>query len=241
MLETELYESVKVFLEDLGFQVQAEVKDCDVAAQKGDEIVIVELKRNLSVRLLSQAVQRQKMGAEVYVAVPKPARYQYDKKHRDLLHLLRRLELGLLYVTPEKQLVEAVLHPQPLDLKQTVNTARKKKQALQKELEQRNFNLNQGGSQGVKILTAYREQALFICCVLWEAEIAQAKEISERTGLDGKKVYGILKRNYYHWFEQPQRGMFCLSEEGKIALKQYPTVAKFYFDSLHKQEMEGQE
>ena len=68
MQETELYDSVKLFLENLGYQVQAEVNNCDVIGKKGEELVIIELKRNLSVRLLCQAVQRQKLAEDVYIA-----------------------------------------------------------------------------------------------------------------------------------------------------------------------------
>lgn len=241
MLEKDLYESVKIFLEDMGFKVQAEVKDCDVVGQKGEDLVIVELKRNLSVRLLTQAVQRQKLGADVYVAVPKPARYKYDKKHKELLHLLRRLELGLLFVTPEKRFVEAALHPQPLNLKQILNTGKKKRNALEKELEQRQFDMNQGGSSKTKIMTAYREQALFLCCALSEGESYTARELSELTGVEQTKLSAMLRRNYYGWFEQPKKGVYCLTEEGRKGMEQYPSVAAFYLKKLHKKSEEGAE
>ena len=42
--ETDLYEPVCRFLEEEGYRVQAEVKDCDIAAEKDGELVIVELK-----------------------------------------------------------------------------------------------------------------------------------------------------------------------------------------------------
>lgn len=239
MLEKELYPSVKQFLEGLGFSVQAEVKDCDVVGQKDGELVIVEMKRNLSVRLLTQAVQRQKLNAQVYVAIPKPNRYKYDKKHRELLHLLRRLELGLLFVTPEQQLVEVALHPQPLDLKQMVSASKKKRNALEKELEQRCFSMNEGGSTKTKIMTAYREQALFLCCVLQEKESVTAKEASELTGIDQTKVSSMFRRNYYHWFEQSKRGVYELTEEGRKALEQYSTVADYYRERLCKEKEEG--
>ncbi|MDY4975989.1 MAG: DUF2161 family putative PD-(D/E)XK-type phosphodiesterase [Clostridia bacterium] len=233
MVETDLYESVKLFLEELGYQVHAEVKNCDVVGKKGDELVIVELKRNLSVRLLCQAVQRQKLGVEVYLAVPKPSRYQYNQKHRELLHLLRRLELGLLYVTPEMGTTEAVLHPQPLDLKKALQSSKQKKAGLLRELEQRQLSENKGGSTGVKLLTAYREQALYVCCALSEMEQAGTKELSAATGLDAKKLNAMLGRNYYGWFERVERGVFRLSKAGEEALKQYGRAVDYYLKKLH--------
>ena len=79
MTESDLFEPVKRLFEGQGFAVNAEVKDCDVTAVNGDELVIIELKRNLSVTLLAQGLKRQRCGADVYVAVPKPKNYSPKK------------------------------------------------------------------------------------------------------------------------------------------------------------------
>ena len=42
--ETGLYGPVKQFFEDQGFAVRSEVKDCDLAAVRGDDMVLVEMK-----------------------------------------------------------------------------------------------------------------------------------------------------------------------------------------------------
>ena len=42
--ETDLYEPIRAFLEEEGYQVQAEVKHCDIAAEKDGRLVVVELK-----------------------------------------------------------------------------------------------------------------------------------------------------------------------------------------------------
>ncbi len=234
MRETDLYDSVKSFLEGLGFSVQAEVKDCDVVGQKDGALVVVELKRNLSVRLLTQGVQRQRLGADVYLAVPKPLHYRYDKKHRELLYLLSRLELGLLYVSPEKNLVEPVLHPQKAE--QAKSIVPKKKAALLRELHQRQLSQNQGGSTKVRILTAYREQAIYLACALSGREAASAEELAGETEMDRKKISSILNRNYYRWFERVERGRYALTEEGQNGLSVYSEAAAFYREKLHKKE-----
>ena len=90
--------------------------------------------------------------------------------------MLRRLELGLLFVTPQLQLVEPVLYPQPLNTKQSVQLSKRKKSSLLRELEQRQFNENKGGSTGVKLLTAYREKTIYVCCALYEAGKSGAKD-----------------------------------------------------------------
>ena len=53
--ETQLYPPVKQYLVGNGYEVQAEVLDCDVVATKGDEIVAVELKTGANMQLLVQA------------------------------------------------------------------------------------------------------------------------------------------------------------------------------------------
>ena len=46
MKETDLYNPIKVFFEAKGYEVKAEVTDCDVVALKKDEEpIIIELKK----------------------------------------------------------------------------------------------------------------------------------------------------------------------------------------------------
>ena len=52
--ETDLYEPIRAFLEEEGYQVQAEVKGCDIAAVKDGQLVIVELKKAFNLKLVYQ-------------------------------------------------------------------------------------------------------------------------------------------------------------------------------------------
>ena len=61
MKETDLSEPVKTYLKQQGYQVQSEVKDCDITAQRDDKLVIVELKTSVNMTLLIQATARQKI------------------------------------------------------------------------------------------------------------------------------------------------------------------------------------
>ena len=45
--ETDLYLPVQRFFSELGFKVDAEVRDCDIVASKDDIVVICELKEAL--------------------------------------------------------------------------------------------------------------------------------------------------------------------------------------------------
>ena len=92
--ETDLYDPVRKHLEHLGFTVNGEVLHCDVTAIKDDLLVVVELKKNLNLEVILQAVQRQKAADLVYIAVFKKGRELLTKRWKNICHLLRRLELG---------------------------------------------------------------------------------------------------------------------------------------------------
>jgi hypothetical protein len=73
MRETDLYPSIKSFLERQGYEVKAEVKSCDVVARKpGAPLLVVELKLGFTLQLIYQAVDRFAITDHVYVAIAKP-------------------------------------------------------------------------------------------------------------------------------------------------------------------------
>lgn len=98
MTEKELFPPVRDLFVKRGYKVNAEVRDCDVTATKDDEFIIIELKKNLSVTLLAQGLKRLKTGADVYIAVPKPKKYSL-KKFRNTFAVIKKLELGLIFVS----------------------------------------------------------------------------------------------------------------------------------------------
>ena len=91
--ETDLYEPIRAFLEEEGYQVQAEVKDCDIAAVKDGQLVIVELKKAFNLKLVYQGLERQSLTEQVFVAIPRPKKGQREKAWKDMLKLLKRLIL----------------------------------------------------------------------------------------------------------------------------------------------------
>ena len=54
MKENQLFPPLKTYLEGQGYRVHSEVKNCDLVARKGDEMLIVETKLRLSLQLLLQ-------------------------------------------------------------------------------------------------------------------------------------------------------------------------------------------
>ena len=98
--ETDLYRPVHDYLVRQGYTVRAEVKSCDIAAVRGDDLIVIELKRAINITLLAQAVERQKITDSVYVAVPRPSNMRrWNGQTKSLQALLRRLEIGLILVS----------------------------------------------------------------------------------------------------------------------------------------------
>ena len=211
MKETDLYPLLKQYFEKQGFVVKAEVNNIDIVAQKDDLMIIVEMKTQLSLKLIYQGCERQKINDHVYLAVP------IIKKRKVLnerIHILRRLHLGLLMVDIEKETVEAVLDPGDFNIRRS----KKKKQKLLKEMSKRVTNVNVGGNSKQKIVTAYRENVIRIAYYLKDKELS-TKEIKEQSGIKNATTY--LQKNYYHWFERVSRGVYKLTDQGNKELASY--------------------
>ena len=223
--ETDLYEPIRAFLEEEGYQVQAEVKNCDIAAVKDGQLVIVELKKAFNLKLVYQGLERQSLTEQVFVAIPRPKKGQREKAWKDMLKLLKRLELGLLTVALDSplQTVDVVLEPS--DSLAWKN--RKKREKVQAELEQRQVDANVGGMTRRKIMTAFREKSIRLACLLEKEEQVSTASLRER-GLED--YIGILSRNYDKWFRRVEKGVYALSEKGKEALgnEDYAKVVSFY-------------
>ncbi len=214
--ETDLYEPIRAFLEEEGYQVQAEVKHCDIAAEKNGRLVVVELKRAFGLKLVYQGLERQSLTDEVFVAIPRPKKGAREKAWQDMLRLLKRLELGLLTVALDSPLktVDVVLTPADSMIRKN---KRKKEQ----------LDANIGGMTRRKIITAYRERVIRLACILErEGEISLA-ELRAR-GLE--ELAALLSRNYEKWFVRVEKGVYALSEKGKTELKRadYAKVAAYY-------------
>ncbi|GIM29746.1 hypothetical protein CPJCM30710_24120 [Clostridium polyendosporum] len=234
MLEEELWSPVNEFLIDQGYTVRSEVKYCDISAVKDNELIVVELKRSLSVDLLVQAVNRQKIADSVYIAVPKPQKMIGNSKWKNICHLIRRLELGLILVSfnDDKAFIEIPIHPETFDRKKSQQINKKKRTNIIKEINERNGDYNIGGSKGRKLVTAYRESSIFIACCLELFGPLSPKKLRE-LGTDPKKTTSILSKNFYGWFKNIEKGLYDLSEEGKKELKDYEKLAHYYYKRIN--------
>ena len=222
MKETELYAPIKSYLEGQGYEVKAEVKDCDLVAVRGtEEPIIIELKISLSIALLMQGIDRQTMTDAVYVAVPAGKGKRWASQVKDAVKLCRRLGLGFISVRFDAKTPSVLVHCdagpyQPRKVK-------KRKEALLKEFERRIGDHNTGGQTKRKIITAYRQDALRIAMALNDGP-NKPSVLKKELGVD--KAASILQADHYGWFERVERGVYELRASGEEALEIYADVVK---------------
>ncbi|HEY8499608.1 MAG TPA: DUF2161 family putative PD-(D/E)XK-type phosphodiesterase [Clostridia bacterium] len=228
ILEKDLYWPVHNYFKKLGYDVHGEVKNCDITASKGDELIIVELKRSLSMALLIQAAKRQRITENVYIAIPKPKYSIYTKKWKDLCFIVRRLELGLITISlkNDAEQVNVVIEPYPFDRQKSLQRTKRKRKSIISEIDGRHASCNVGGSTRTKIMTAYRENAVHIACCL--KKYGQLSPRSLRELGTGEKTQSILEKNFYGWFERVERGIYKLSDIGNEVFGKYPELSSYY-------------
>lgn len=222
--ETELFEPIKNYLEKKGFKVYAEVKKCDIIASCCDIILIVELKKEFNLKLLYQVMDRQKYGDFVYAAIPRPKNLN-SKSSKNMIEILKKLNIGLIFVDIKDNFntIKVVLEPVNNKIKNNKN-----KKSILKEIEGRKNECNIGGTKGKKIITSYRENAIYIACVLeftGENKVNKIKEFG-----CGEKTGKILYYNYYGWFERVKTGFYKLTDKALLDLNSdsYIEITKYY-------------
>ncbi|MCM1990999.1 DUF2161 family putative PD-(D/E)XK-type phosphodiesterase [Oceanirhabdus seepicola] len=228
--EADMYAPLKKFLERQGFNVKGEVKDCDIVGDRDGHVVIIEMKKSLNFKLLLQGSLRQKLAENVYLAIEKPKKSHFTKEWNDKKYLLKRLELGLIFVSKDK--VEVIIEPKEYNLKNVRRRNKKKRESLIKEFNNRTGDFNSGGVSKSKIVTAYREETLKIAYYINENGEISIKELI-KLGCT-KKTSSILQKNFYDWFKRVKRGTYSLTDKGERALRDYSDV----IENIREKEIE---
>lgn len=215
MREADLYAPLKAYLEGQGYEVKAEIGDCDIMARRGDEPpVIVEMKLTFSLQLVMQGVVRQGVFDHVYLAVP--ASKGWKQRYRDIIALCRRLSLGLLVVGPNG--IEAHLDPAPYAPRLKAKPAAR----LLREFDRRVGDPNTGGISGMK-MTAYRQDALR-CALHLQVGPCKAAVVAKAVGVSRAAVQ--MRDDHYGWFERVARGIYQLTPKGQAALLEHAEMAQ---------------
>lgn len=215
--ETDLYLPVKAYLEGQGYEVKGEVGAADVVAVRGDEApVIVELKLGFSLQLFHQAIARQSLSDDVYLAVPRTKGKRFLKSLKDNIKLCRRLGLGLITIRVERDdFVEVHLDPKPyLPRKSTERKAR-----LLREFSRRVGDPNLGGASRVKMVTAYRQDALRCAWFLKEKGPTKGALVATDTGVPN--ATRLMADDHYGWFERVEKGIYMLTPKGAEEIGNY--------------------
>lgn len=233
MLEKDMYLPIKKYFEEKDYIVRGEVGQCDLVALKGEELIMVEMKKSISVKLLIQGAKRQRTGDCVYIAVPKPKKFRINRSNNDLFHLIRRLELGLLFVSFNQTgtTVKEMIRPKSFDRSRSVRAGRKAREKMMNEVKDRSEDYNVGGSTRTKLMTAYREKALHIAVCLERYGRLSTKDL-RNYGTDTKKTTTILYQNHYGWFRRQGRGIYELTQKGIEDLEEYNQVTDYYKKKL---------
>jgi len=215
--EADMYGPIKTLLTSQGFIVRGEVKGCDIAAVRGEELWIVEMKLSANLTLIFQAMARKEAAENVFIAVPRPKSGR-DKNFRALKKLAKKLELGLITVA----LDSPAKHAEILIFPEGAGRENKKSAAIKKEIFGRTTD-SLGGTSGKKIHTAYRERSVKIACLLESRGAQSAKSLRAMGCADD--AYTILRGNPYGWFKKIAKGTYDITEIGQNYLNDNENVS----------------
>lgn len=216
MKESDLYLPLKKYLEKQGYEVKAEVKNCDVVAIKKHNVgeeepppTIIELKLSLNLEVILQAVDRLLLSPIVYIGVPDSCAV-LRKKRKRVIKLLKMLGMGLIAINPKRKTVQLLADPTSYKPRQS----KPRQQWLISEFAARTGDPNLGGaSSKAGRVTAYKQQAIEIAKYLNKHGASKASVIAKE--LEIPKTRAIVYDNYYGWFQNVSRGIYDLSELGK--------------------------
>ena len=193
----------------------AVLPSADPRAKDAPEPVIIELKTGFTLSLFHQAINRQSMTDQVYIAVPRKTGKAAMVAIRRNKMLCRRLGIGLITVRLSDGAV--VVHCEPAPFTPRKIKARKTK--LLAEFESRHGDPNKGGMTSVGMMTSYRQGALRCAKVLYDEGACKASYVAKMAGFE--KARNCMAANHYGWFEKVDRGVYGLTREGAKALENH--------------------
>ncbi|MFK7745376.1 MAG: DUF2161 domain-containing phosphodiesterase [Roseobacter sp.] len=210
--EADLYPAVKSMLEDQGYVVKSEVGAADIVAVRGaEDPLVIELKLGLSLTLFHQAIARQTVTDDVYIAVEHKPGKRFAKSIKQSVSLSRRLGIGLMTVRLSDGLVTIHCDPGPF----TPRKSKTRKAQLLREFARRVGDPNQGGQARRGLVTAYRQDAMKLAVFLYEAGASRGVDVARETGVG--PATRMMRDNHYGWFEKIDTGIYGLTPEGATA------------------------
>lgn len=195
--------------------VPARAKDVD-----NIEPIIIELKTGFSLSLFHQAINRQSMSDQVYIAVPRKSGKTALVAIRKNKMLCRRLGIGLITVKFPEGVVKVQCEPAPF----TPRKIKARKTKLLSEFETRHGDPNPGGMTREGLMTSYRQGALRCAKVLYDEGACKGSYVAKMAGFE--KATNLMASNHYGWFEKVERGVYGLTPDGAKALEENAETVK---------------
>lgn len=206
MKETDLFIPVRKLLMGLGYDVQGEIGAADVFAKKEEELLIVELKLQITLKLIYQAIERQKITRNVYIAVPASIYKNHLKQNPQFHDLIKLLKLGLITVKDHEAFILIAS-----DSSYVIKHKPTRKRMMEKEFLKRDQHLTLGGTKE-KRMTYYRESVLEVAKALYT--LKEATTITLKAYTQIAKTSDILADNYDQLFLKKEKGLYVLSPLG---------------------------
>lgn len=235
MKEADLYPPLYHFFTEKGYTVRGEVKECDMALLREDELILVEMKLRFNLELLMQGVDRQTVCDTVYLAIPRPTR-QRGQRYQGMMNLVRRLDLGLIFVAMDSPMQHVEILRVPQKTATQTRAGGRRRAAIEKEINARKFTLAVGGVVGEKIPTAYKEQTIQLLCTL--AQLGEASPATLHQDFNcSKNAQPMLGRNYDGWFKRVEHGVYTVTPKGHEFIQNgdFPRIVEFYTHKAKEQ------
>lgn len=259
-LETELYPPVKNFFVERGYEVKAEIRGCDLVAYRSDatEPIIVEMKKTFTLPLLLQGADRQKTGADVWLAVERnrTKRGAHNQRFTEIAALCRRLNLGFLTITfykTKKPVIDVWCEPASnlLGAARSVSPVLSGGDSLAAELTQPYASSAPAGgrkkAKAAKLLKEFNARSgdynvggstkrklitayreRAIQCALALYFHGPSAPRIVRDLTHCPTAASMLRSNYYGWFRRASKGIYEITPAGLAALSEYGEVARVW-------------
>ncbi|MFU8824801.1 DUF2161 domain-containing phosphodiesterase [Yoonia sp.] len=210
--EADLYPPVKAYLQRQGYDVKGEVGAADIAARRGEDLLVVELKLGFSLTLLQQAVERLALTDLVYVAVPAGGR---AKALAANVKIARRIGFGVMTVRLRDGFVEVLADPGPYAAK----LSKPKRARLLRVFDRLQGDPNAGGATRHGIVTGYRQDALR--CARFLAVHGPSQGAKVKQWAEVPQATQIMAADHYGWFCRVARGVYDLTPAGRQGLADF--------------------